>query len=1092
MKSLDKNKILSKKFPFYIPTIFVCISLISVYSYPREKVISFKNLTIENGLSQSTIMNILQDKKGFLWFGTGNGLNKYDGYSFTVYTNIENDSTSISDNVISAIYEDEDGFIWIGTDKGVLNKFDRTTEKFLYYPLNYNSNKIPDLKDDFYKYPIIYSRNNKKTITSITGDKKGNLWVGTWGCGIIKLNKYTGKISQFVYHTKDTSSISYNRIRQIFIDHSGRIWIATFGKGLNLAYNSNGKLIFKHFLNDTEDNFSINCNVINSMYEDKNNNLWIATYDGLNKLDNNIDYSKENKPRFIRYLHHKLTNSLSSNVVMAVTGDNKGNIWIGTFGGGLDKLEPDKNIFTNYKNDPCNHNSLIDNKIISLYRDRANVIWIGTYLGKGISILRESMVKFNTLKYDPSDPNGLNDNIVWSIYEDNSNVLWIGTNNGGLNKYDRKTGKISFFVNDSGNSKISGNQIRAITEDEWGNLWLGTYNSGLNVFIKDKGIFKSYKYDPTRKNGITSNQIQSLYIDSSSTLWVGTFGGGLCKTKLDKYSWRKELKFIHYKNDISDTNSISDNRVYTIFEDREGTLWVGTFGGLNKFGSQNKKFIRYFYNPINSSSLSDNRVLVINEDKKGFMWIGTYGGGLNKLDKSNGKFTRYLKFNGIRINIVYGIVEDDKGFLWLSADNGVLKLSSENETFEHYNIYDGLQSLEFSGGAYFKNKQGEIFFGGINGINYFHPDSIKINPHVPPIAVTSFKIFNKSIKGEFKEYTLTHDKNFFTLEFAALDYTNPVDNHFAYKLEGFDKEWHYTNGNMHYASFMNLDPGEYVFKVKGSNNDGIWNNRGTLIKLTILPPFWQEWWFILFVILTVSGILFSLIFMKVNKILSLERLKAKLASDLHDNIGAGLTEISILSELVVTEANKISETAVYKLKNISEISRQLIDAMSDIVWVVNPKRDSLHDLIIRLKDSYSDLLSYIGISFKTSNIDILENIKLPMEYRQNLYLIFKEGINNCIKHSRCKRIMLDTNLKGRNLEITLKDDGQGMANSNSSLGNGMHTMETRARAIGGRISVISNPQKGTSIKFVGRIETPKNLKHKIRKIIRHKQIASIK
>lgn len=1056
-------------------TAFVLFSIIfKIELCAADRNTVFRNLTIENGLSQSTVLNIIQDKKGFMWFGTANGLNKYDGYSFKVYTNIISDTTSISDNLISALYEDSEGYIWIGTGKGILNKFDRKSEIFFHYKSDFDINKIEKLEDNFYKYPIIYSRNDNKTITTITEDNKGNLWIGTWGCGVIKLNKKSGKFSLFVHQVGDSTSISFNRIKQILIDHSGKIWVATFGGGLNLVFEEGKKTKFLHFLKNDNDNFSLSSNLINSIYEDTNKNLWIATYNGLNKLNADKNYFKKSRTHFTHYLYSRNVNSLNNNIVMAVTSDNKGNLWIGTFGGGLDKLNLAENNFVNYKNDPFNPNSLVDNKIISLYTDKSNIIWIGTYLGKGISIARESTEKFSTLKYNATESKGLNDNIVWSIYEDKAAILWIGTNNGGLNRYDRKTGKISYFTNSPNNiHNLSGNQVRAIVEDKWRNLWIGTYNNGLNVYINSTKTFKYYKHNSLDQNSISSNQIQSLYFDSYSTLWIGTFGGGLCRTKINENSWKENLKFTVYKNLPNDSTSISDNRVYTIHEDSKSIMWVGTFGGINKLNKQTGQFIRYYNIIDDKSSLTDNRVLIITEDKNGFLWIGTYGGGLNKFDKTTGKFTGYTKFNDVRIDIVYGIVEDEKGFLWISTDNGLLKLNPETEAFNHYNIHDGLQSMEFSGGAYFRNKKGEVFFGGINGVNYFFPDSVKNNLYVPPIAITGFKVFNKPIKGEVDNYNLTYDKNFFTLEFAALDYMDPADNHFAYKLEGFDREWHYVGGSERYASYMNLKPGEYTFKVKGSNSDGIWNDKGAFVKLLVLPPFWKTWWFILISILALCGLISSIIIIKVKSLLSLERLKTKLASNLHDDVGAGLTEVSILSELVVSEVGSISDSSIMKLNKISEISRLLIDKMSDIVWFVNPKRDSLHDLILRLKDSYSDFLSYTGISFKTNNIDVLENIKLPMEYRQNLYLIFKEGINNSIKHSQCKKIMLNANLNGRLLEITLKDDGQGINKNVNSLGNGMNTMLTRAKTIGGNITFNSIPDGGTSICFVGRIRNSK-------------------
>ena len=334
------------------------------------------------------------------------------------------------------------------------------------------------------------------------------------------------------------------------------------------------------------------------------------------------------------------------------------------------------------------------------------------------------------------------------------------------------------------------------------------------------------------------------------------------------------------------------------------------------------------------------------------------------------------------------------------------------------------------------------------------------------------------MKGEHQDITLSYDQNFFSFEFAALDYTNPSENMYEYILEGFDDEWRYTSAKYRIAHYTNLSPGNYKFRVIGSNNDGVWNKEGVVVNLTILPPYWQTWWFITFSILLIGGIIYYISTLRYRNLLAIEKVKSKLAADLHDNVGAGLTEISILTEIAAAQIEDTADKSSLKLKNISEIARQLVDNMSDIVWVVNPQRDSLHDLIVRLKDFYSDFLSQTGVAFKTSNIDKIKNIKLHMDYRQNLYLILKEGINNAIKHSNCKKIELKTNLRGEFLELTISDDGKGFDSLKSSMGNGINNMTERAKKIGGRIKWISSPEKGTSITFIGKIDKFHKLKAK--------------
>jgi two-component sensor histidine kinase len=389
-------------------------------------------------------------------------------------------------------------------------------------------------------------------------------------------------------------------------------------------------------------------------------------------------------------------------------------------------------------------------------------------------------------------------------------------------------------------------------------------------------------------------------------------------------------------------------------------------------------------------------------------------------------------------------------------------------------LEDGLQSLEFSGGAYFKDETEKMYFGGINGLIYFYPDSIRTNSFVPSVVITSINVFTNRIRGETKEIILSFDQNFISFEFSALDYTNPKENQYAFMLEGLDDNWKYVDAEHRVANYINLPAGEYSFQVMGTNSDGLWNKSGTSIKLIITPPFWLTWWFITLMTLLLGMILYYLSTNRIKHQLAIEKLKTKLAADLHDNVGASLTEISILSEVAVQKSNGVDNPK--ELKNISEIARQLIDTMSDIVFVVNPERDSLHDLIIKLKDSYNDFLNSVGISFKVKNIDKTNDIKLPMDYKQNLLLIFKEGINNSIKHSKCSKIILEANIRADVIEMILSDDGSGFDEKNMIHGNGLRNMESRAKNIGGRMKWRSSQKTGTEIIFIGKISRFSKLK----------------
>lgn len=1060
-----------KKIPFkyYLLTSFIVISSFTK-QFAQESVYQFKQIKLEEGLSQSSVYCMIQDRKGFIWFGTANGLNRYDGYNFKVFVHDPLDTTSISDNTILSILEDSDGFIWVGTSDGKLNRFDRRTGTFKRIEISSEAISNQPLAELSIDIPFPFSRYNSKSITSIEEGNNNLLWIGTWGLGLIKFNKKTNVVEKIFYNEHRSNEFSFSRIRKIIKD-GNYIWIGTVGSGLYKMRDVEGKISFTNYKNNLKLTTTISNNQIMDLMNDKEGNLWIATYGGgLNMLSKEKKNYSSDQVDFIKYIYNpKSINTISSNYLTSIIQDKYDKIWIGTFGGGLNIFDPSKILFKIFKNEPNISTTILKNEILSLLKDSSGNIWIGTHLGKGVNKYERHGIKFKQISRDPSKQKGLNDDVVWAICEDENKNLWIGTYQGGLNKWGRTQNKFLYFLHDENNpNSISDNHIRTIVNDKRGFIWIGTFRGGLNIYNKNTNKFINYKHVPTDSLSLSANQVQSIFIDKEKNTWIGTFGGGLHKiAPFEKLP--SKIIFKKYKHETDDPFSLSDDRIYSIFEDSDGILWIGTFGGgLNKFDRKNEHFICYKNIVGDESSLSDNRVMGIFEDRSKNLWIATYGGGLNKFDKRKEKFTHYHKKHGINSTVVYGVIEDNKGNLWISSDNGIYKLSPRTELFTKYDLSDGLQSLEFSGGAYFKSISGEIFFGGINGFNYFHPDSVKDNHYIPPIVISTIKIFNEPIKGEVDSVFLSYDQNFLSIEFSALDFTNPLDNQYSYILEGIENEWQYVDSKNRIANYTSLKPGEYIFRVKGSNNDGIWNNVGTSLYIFISPPYWQTWWFIVLIALFVSFVIYYLSTIRYRNLLAIEKLKSKLSADLHDNIGSGLTEISILSELVVNEIKEHKTETVAKILTISERARQLIDNMSDIVWMVNPQRDSLYHVILRLKDSYSEIMNSLGISFQTVNLDKFIDIKLPMDYKQNIFLIFKEAINNSIKHSNCKSITLEALINKEMLEIILKDDGCGMDMEKIKYGNGILNMKSRATLINGSLEIESN-NYGTKVKFIGKI-----------------------
>jgi ligand-binding sensor domain-containing protein/signal transduction histidine kinase len=1098
----------------------------------------FEHLSLEHGLSQTTVKCILQDRKGYLWFGTSDGLNKYDGYNFTIYRHNALDAHSLSDDNICAIAEDKSGALWVGTTRGGLNRFDRAGERFVRYTLPVPTGPAGAAENESADLPFIFSFFVDQTITALHVDfSRGdhNLWIGTWRNGLYKINLNqigemaspdqglaTGAVTHYQHHPADPKSLSDNRIRAICRDREGRLWIGTFGGGLNRFDDATAS--FQHFKHDLSNPHSLSDNHVLSLYGESSGALWVGTLGGgLNKLvpitsvpisepsasssrkfaPSDFDHRHNNIASGFRFIHyrHDPANafSLSGNDVTAILEDRNQTLWVGTFGGGLNQFDPATECFAHFRRDRFNSNSFRANDVLSIYEDQSGIIWIGSQLGVGVSKYDRRKEKFMHYKNDPSNPHSLSDDVIWSLFAapGRDDIVWIGTYHGGLNRFDRKTGRFIAFRHDPADpNSLSQNHVRAICEDEAGALWVGTFSEGLNKFPPDvseksrrgSGQFTRYRHDPSNPHSLSHNSVRALHKDKSGTLWIGTIGGGL--NRFEKGSGR----FIRYQHHPANPNSLSDDRVYTIYEDRAGTLWIGTFGGgLNKIFIPNLTgeaknfeglyFVSYKNDATDSTSLGDNRVMAICEGRDGTLWIGTFGGGLNQFDRASGKFRRFGMHNGLPSDVIYGILEDASGNLWISSNSGLSRFNPRALTCKNYDERDGLQSREFSGGAFAKSPapRDAMFFGGINGLNYFYSDSIQDNSFVPPIVITAFKKFNEVAGREMEKIDLAHSDNFFSFDFSALDFADPAKNQYAYYLEGFEQSWIFS-GTRHTVSYTNLDPGRYTFRVKGANNDGIWNDAGAAVRITIHPPFWQTWWFRLSALVLLVATILILheyrVKQKIGNMLKLEqvrkaeneKLRKQVADDFHDEFGQKLTNIALFAEIIRRNLNGTAPQTAAHLHKINDAAASLSDGMRDFIWTLDRNKDSFYNVATRLKDCGELLFGKTKICFAMTDFSPdWENILLSMDWKRHLIQIFKEGMKNAAKHAECANVTLDLACTDRRLDIRLADDGKGFENDDTEYGAGLRYIKKRAGKIGGDLKIISRPGQGTMIQFTGQI-----------------------
>ena len=801
---------------------------------PAAPQLLFEQISVEQGLSQSIVNFIIQDRRGYLWFGTEDGLNLYDGYGFSVLRSDPDDPYSLSYNQITALYEDRSGSIWAGTFNGGLNRYLLEKNRFIRY-------RASAADPTSLSHDLVYA---------IVQDLNGRLWVGC-DRGLNRMKPpgdadEPALFDRFFHDPAGAGSLGNDRVRALAIDSSGTLWAGT-DRGLAMLPAAElllEKPRFTPLPAEGEGWSSLARDTIRTLMVDRAGALWIGAVHGLHCLR----MEPGRAPRLQSFLHDPADpRSLSNSNVYALLEDRDGYIWIGT-DGGLNRYDPRSGDMAAWRNDPRDPNSLSHNEIRSLFQDRSGLLWVGTY-GGGVSKADARPKPFIHYPCDPDAPEGLSRPIIWSLYEDPAGILWIGTHGGGLDRLDRRTGRYTHYRADPADpNSLSHDIVRLVIPGRDGELWLGTNGGGICRFNPATGRFIRYMHDPHNPHSLVHNEIRALFLDSDGTLWIGTQGGGL--DRLDTGSLTgAAVHFRPLRNDPAETNSITSDFIRFVHKDSEGFYWIGTQGGgLDRYDAAAGRFTHYRSTPGETGGLSSNYTFCIHEDRQGTLWIGTWGSGLIRFDRQAGAFTSYRAKDGLPGDAIYGILEDREGRLWFSTNNGLGRFDPATGECKNYSIRDGLQSNEFNGGSYFLSRSGEMFFGGINGFNSFFPEQIRDNPDIPPVVITSFKKMNRQVRldlplSEIRHLKLSHRDYFFSFEFAALDFTAPEKNRYAYKMEGLDQEWIFTSANQRVAQYTTLPAGNYLFRVKGSNNDGVWNEEGRSIAISIAPPFWGTWWF---------------------------------------------------------------------------------------------------------------------------------------------------------------------------------------------------------------------------------------------------------
>jgi two-component sensor histidine kinase/ligand-binding sensor domain-containing protein len=1062
----------------------------------QAQLLRFDHYSTQEGLSQSNVNCIYQDSRGFIWIGTRNGLNRFDGYKFVIYNRDPKDTFSLSDDFVTDVAEDKSGNLWIAT-KGGLNKYDRSENRF--------SRFFHNEKD-----PHTLSGN---ALNKLAFDQEGNLWIATQMNGLNCYVPQGNLFKHYSYSVGDSSSISENTVRTVFVDSKNEVWAGTFTGGLN-RFNKNTQG-FERFriLGDQKRATGSN---IPCIYEDNDHCLWIGTQDeGLFLFD-----AKSKSFKALATLTK--TKNFLARTIFSLNDEDDGKLWIGTENEGLFVLNKKTFSINQYVHDEIDKYSINGNSIYAIYRDQQENMWLGTFSG-GVNLLRSTTKKFIHYKHT-SSPGSLSNNFVLDIFEDTHKNIWVATDGGGLNVKAANSDSFVHFTHQAGvTNTLSSNYDLVVREMKDGKIWVGTWGGGISIYDPQKKSFRYLANDPNNGNTISSNNIYAIIQSKDNKIWIGTANAGL-----DCFD-EKAKKITRYCHSANDSTSISSDLILSLLEDSKGNIWVGTYdNGLNRFDTATKTFERYIANP-GGAGISNNSIPDIREDSKGNLWVSSFN-GLNKINLGTDQLTVYTTLDGLPGNIIYATLEDNRGNIWISTNKGLSVFDPTTNQFKNFTPEDGLQDDEFKLHSALKSASGTLYFGGINGYNEFNPQLLNEKINFSPIVITGYNLFNQPINAsndqlhttlpknisESRSITLSYVQSFLSLEFAALDFAPPAKKNYAYILKGFDKDWNFS-GNRNIAFYTNIPPGNYTFELKYQNSNGSWSNVYSKLDVIIVPPFWSMWWFKALAALFILALLYA--YLRI-RMYSMKKQKATLERLVMHQTQEVMAQKNALV-FQQQEINKKNDSLEYLIRDkdalllekewlLKEIHHRVKNNLQVVMSLLNTQSSYLEDkeaLAALLESKHRifaisliheklyqsenvsrvnmvayirELVAYLRQSFNVQQrimFDMnLANVELDVAQAVPVGLILNEAITNAIKYAFPNQmngrvtINMEEVVDGK-ISLIIEDDGIGLhqVSNFSSVSLGMSLMQGLTKQLEGEFNV----KNGNGVRII--IEFPSNM-----------------